>query len=393
MARKAKEVVKLRFKTLKNGEKSAYFDIYRNGVREYVWQEEHLLPETDDASIEHNRLIMSLFEERRRSLIAELTIDKSGIANRSFNTEMTLLQWLDIYSTELKGRATKTYVGGVKRLKDRIIAFNPDILLKDLDEHTVTSFYEFLHTQRSAVGDKLLGKGTISCLMKILGNCMNGAIRERLIDNNPCKGVLSACWRKKKSRNTTYVPMPELLKLIDTPFRLEYIKRAFLFCCFTGATPEMLQSLCWKHIYKKDGRIWAELKRSRVNKSKDIIVPLTDMAIECLPPRRRAKGSSVVFETRAQRVMESHLHEWAEKAGIETTPNFIIAKNTYAFLLLNNGADFYTAGYLMGYASTSYMKEYEGYLNGRHYDAVDKLDAALGQIIQDTANSNNAVLE
>lgn len=39
MGKKAKETVKLRFKTLKNGEKSAYFDIYRNGVREYLWQD------------------------------------------------------------------------------------------------------------------------------------------------------------------------------------------------------------------------------------------------------------------------------------------------------------------------------------------------------------------
>ena len=48
MGKKAKETVKLRFKTLKNGEKSAYFDIYRNGVREYLWQDGRLIPETDE---------------------------------------------------------------------------------------------------------------------------------------------------------------------------------------------------------------------------------------------------------------------------------------------------------------------------------------------------------
>lgn len=47
---KAKEIVKLRFKKLKNGEKSAYFDIYRNGVREYLWQNERLLQEDDDTA-------------------------------------------------------------------------------------------------------------------------------------------------------------------------------------------------------------------------------------------------------------------------------------------------------------------------------------------------------
>ena len=89
MVKKAKEIVRLRFRTLKNGEKSAYFDIYENGVRQYLWQEERLLPESDDASREHNSNVLQVLEERRRSLIAELTIDKSGIANRSFNTEIT----------------------------------------------------------------------------------------------------------------------------------------------------------------------------------------------------------------------------------------------------------------------------------------------------------------
>ena len=49
---KSKEIVKLCFKKLKNGEKSAYFDIYRNGVREYLWQEERLVPGLDEVTKE-----------------------------------------------------------------------------------------------------------------------------------------------------------------------------------------------------------------------------------------------------------------------------------------------------------------------------------------------------
>ena len=137
---KAKEIVKLRFKKLKNGEKSAYFDIYRNGVREYLWLEERLAPELDDAEKENNQKLMLLFEERLRSLIAELTIDKSGIANRSFNTDLTLLQWLDLYEVELSKRASRSYMRGYSKLKDYLSGFNADILLKDITEDFVVSF-------------------------------------------------------------------------------------------------------------------------------------------------------------------------------------------------------------------------------------------------------------
>ena len=146
---KAKEIVKLRFKKLKNGEKSAYFDIYRNGVREYLWQEERLVPELDEVTKENNQKLMLLFEERRRSLIAEMTIDKSGIANRAFNTDITLLQWLDIYEIELLQRASRSYMRGYSKLKDYLTGFNVDILLKDVNEDFVVSFFELVKTEQT----------------------------------------------------------------------------------------------------------------------------------------------------------------------------------------------------------------------------------------------------
>ena len=70
---KAKEIVKLRFKKLKNGEKSAYFDIYRNGVREYLWQDERLLPELDEVTKENNQKLM-LENPRARDPVRHLSL-------------------------------------------------------------------------------------------------------------------------------------------------------------------------------------------------------------------------------------------------------------------------------------------------------------------------------
>lgn len=376
MVKKAKEIVRLRFRTLKNGEKSAYFDIYENGVRQYLWQEERLLPESDDASREHNSNVLQVLEERRRSLIAELTIDKSGIANRSFNTEITLLQWIEVYRKELSTRACHSYMCGLSKLKDYLSGFNEGILLKDVNEETAVSFYEYLKAHKCTNNeDHTLGEGSIWYLLKILGNCLNGAIRARYIDTNPCRGMLSVCRKRQKKRGLECLSKNELIKLIDTPYRMEFIKRMFLFACFTGATPETLRLLRWKHIYKKDGRTWAILKQTR--SGKDIAVPLTEIAIACLPPRRRAKGSCYVFEFRTEMVMRYHLNNWRTEAGITTSLRFITARNTYASLLLNADADFYTAGYMMGFSSTKYMEEYEGYLNGKNYDAVAKMDDIL----------------
>lgn len=381
---KAKEIVKLRIKKLKNGEKSAYFDIYRNGVREYLRQEERLLPEGDDTAKEHNQKLMLLFEERRRSLIAELTIDKSGIANRSFNTNITLLQWLDLYEVELSQRASRSYMRGYSKLKDYITGFNADILLKDVTEDFVISFFDYLKAQPCTNhNEKTLSFESCWDMLKKLGNSMNGAIRERYIDANPCHSLLAVCLKKKKKRPLVCLSHEELLKLIDTPYRKEYVKRQFLFACFTGSTPKTIESLCWKHIYKKEGRTWAILRQSR--SGRDIEVPLSDMAVACLPPRRRAKGSSHVFECRQHTILAINNENWRKEAGIETPLNYIVAKNTYASLLLGAGADYYTAAYMMGFCTTDYMEEYEGYLNGKRYDSVEKMDIVFSDIIKESA--------
>ena len=392
MGKKAKEIVRLRFRTLKNGEKSAYFDIYENGVRQYLWQEERLLAGSDDASLEHNSNVMQVLEERRRSLIAEFTIDKSGIANRSFNTDITLLQWIDTYRKELSTRACHSYMCGLSKLQDYLYSYNGSMLLKDVNEETAVSFYEYLKTRKCTNNeDHTLTEGTIWYLLKMLGNCLNGAIRARYIDTNPCRGILSVCRRRQKKRGLECLSKNELIKLIDTPYRMAFVKRVFLFACFTGATPETLGLLQWKHIYKKDGRIWAILKQTR--SGRDIAVPLSKMAIACLPPRRRAKGSCPVFEFRTGMVMRYHLNNWRKEAGITTSLSFITARNTYASLLLGADADFYTASYMMGFSSTKYMEEYAGYLNTNNYDAVAKMNDLLGCIVDIISPNTTSITE
>ena len=389
MGKKAKETVKLRFKTLKNGEKSAYFDIYRNGVREYLWQDDRLIPETNEDAKKQNAAIMQKLEEKRRSLIAELTIDQSGIADRSFNTGLMLTEWIDVYKEELGQRATKYYLQGVEVLKRRLEDFKPGLLLKEVDEDTITSFYEFLQQQKTETNeDVTLTEGTIWNLLKKLGNCMNGAIRERLIDTNPCRNILSICRKKQNKRSLVCLSQQELIKLIDTPYRMPEIKRIFLFACFTGASICTIRQLLWKHIYNKDGRTWAILTQTR--SGKQIEIPLTDIAKACPPPRRRAKGSQPVFECKSKAVLYFHILDWGKEAGIKTPLNFRVAKNTYASLLLTADADFYTARYMMGFSTIGYMEEYEGYLNGKRYDDVEKLDAFMEGLVKPKPSSSNA---
>ena len=95
--------------------------------------------------------------------------------------------------------------------------------------------------------------------------------------------------------------------------------------------------------------------------------------------------------------MAIHHENWRKEAGIETPVNYIVAKNTYASLLLGAGADYYTAAYMMGFCTTDYMEEYEGYLNRKKYDSVEKMDSIFSGIAnllaKEPINKENVNLE
>ena len=47
----------------------------------------------------------------------------------------------------------------------------------------------------------------------------------------------------------------------------------------------------------------------------------------------------------------------------------------------------------MGFSAIGYMEEYEGYLNGKRYDDVEKLDAIMEGLAELSHTSTNAKSE
>jgi hypothetical protein len=94
MVRK-KEIVHVRFRQLKNGEKSIYFDIIKNNNRTYIKQDERLLPETCESNIHQNEKIRQVIDERKKKLVAELILDQGEMEDHSLSTDIRLVEWMD----------------------------------------------------------------------------------------------------------------------------------------------------------------------------------------------------------------------------------------------------------------------------------------------------------
>lgn len=89
--KKAKEPVRLRFKTLADGNKSIYLDIYRNGKRSYEFLKLYLVPETNPLQKQVNADTLKAANAIKAQRIIELANDEAGIKNTQRRADRFLM--------------------------------------------------------------------------------------------------------------------------------------------------------------------------------------------------------------------------------------------------------------------------------------------------------------
>lgn len=77
-----KEPIKIRRKSLKNGNISLYLDIYRNGKREYEFLKLYLIPEKNREDKERNRQTLQLANSIKAQKIVEMQNGEFGFKSQ-----------------------------------------------------------------------------------------------------------------------------------------------------------------------------------------------------------------------------------------------------------------------------------------------------------------------
>ena len=79
--RKTKEAIRLRRRTISNGNESLYLDIYVNGRRQYEYLKLYLVPEKNAQDKQKNRETLQLAEAVKSKRIVELQNGRFGFEN------------------------------------------------------------------------------------------------------------------------------------------------------------------------------------------------------------------------------------------------------------------------------------------------------------------------
>lgn len=364
---RAKEPVKIRFKQLKNGNKSVYLDIYKDGRRRVEYLKMYIIPDNAPNAKVLNENTMQAARVVQARRIMEITDSRAGLARRG-TSKMTIGSYLVALMEKKGGKKSRT---GVKMgiLAKHLQGWKMDgARLADIDKAFCLRFLENVKRRSWAESTKVM-------YMEKLIYALNEAVRADLIPLNPMDKVNKAERIKKPESTRIYLSVDEVRSLISTQCKSDKVKRAFLFACFCGLRRGDIERLKWGDIVETaDGR--REIHITMQKTQKQLILPLNDEAVKWLPERTYQPDMMPVFG-RLWSADVIYMKQWIEAAGITKPVCFHTSRHTFATLLLTYGADLYAVSKLLGHSNITVTQVYAKLIDKKKAEAANVLNGVF----------------
>lgn len=383
---KVKEPVKLRSKELKNGNKSLYLNIYRNGSRHYEFLKLYLVKGNTPEIRTRNENTLRAANAVKAERIMEIADSAAGITKSAHRGKMLLSELLDNYlkysmDHGCSNSREHTIMGANKHVM-KIANKNhySNIAVKDVGKDFCVGFADYLINEAVVNHpncNKRLTSNTQRSYFDHLTTVFNYAVQNDIIDINPTTKVPSHLKPKLQREVREYLVVDELERLIRTPCKKEELKRMFLFSCFTGLRASDVTGLRWGEIVEDDNG-GLEVCKIMKKTAQRVTVPLSKPAMNFLPIKKEGTSQfDYVYSLRDIRNMTSHIVEWAKDAGIKKHVTFHVARHTFATLVLTQGADIYTVSKLLGHSDVSVTQRYAKVIDKKKTEATHLLDNVL----------------
>ncbi|MCM1511324.1 MAG: site-specific integrase [Clostridium sp.] len=362
--------VRIRFKELKNGNKSIYLDIYINGVRKYEFLKLFLVPEVSAEARAKNEHTMQAANAIKAQRILDIANKKPEVALNE-KAKISLIEWLEEYRDMRYRLGKDSVLKSVKSATMYLEKYNRKVLLCDVDRDFIEGFIGFLEGVRFKKGEKQLSRRTISKHCETIRSALNVAVDMQILSRNP---VTSFNWSSiggREEMKREYLTIDELKRLAETPCKREAVKNAFLFSCFCGLRISDVRGLLWKNIIPEGAKLNIEFTQKKTGTV--VYFPLSKPAASYLP-LQRGLDTDYVFNLCSDVAITKALKDWTAAAGITKHVTFHVARHTFATLTLTLGSDIYTTSQLMGHSNVNVTQIYGKIIDKKKIEAVYKVD-------------------
>lgn len=349
---KAKEPIRFRFKTLKNGNTSIYLlkydpDTDANHHYSYEHLKLFLVPEVDEAARVQNINTMQAANAIKAQRLIEYANGKAGLkTKRRLAKNLLLIDWIKKYRDEKqKLGQSKSNAVTINNVLLHLIKYKGDkVTMAQVTKEYCKGFVLYLAngktigTDKPTFGqhhEKPMAKSTARLYFNTFVTALNEAVREGVLEMNPTAKLKKEEKKpiQRGSAQRGFLEVEEVKALANTPCPDPTVKMAFLFSCFCGLRISDIKTLKWGEIKSRsDG--WV-IEKLQVKTQQAINVPLSANALEWLPDRGQAKDESLVFALPSYFTINRYVKRWAKEAEIKKDVTFHIASHSKIFYLLN----------------------------------------------------------
>jgi site-specific recombinase XerD len=247
-----------------------------------------------------------------------------------------------------------------------------DYPLKEVDYAFLRSYEQFLMIDRSCQHNSAMKR------MKELRKIILEAKRMNLILSDPFDNYTISIQRTEREF-LSLAEIESIENLDSLPTRLQKIRRAFLFQCYTGISFTDLAHLTKKDIVIDDrGVKWIKFHRKKTGTSSN--VPLLPKALSILNEQDYKKSPGPLFDVPSNQKFNVYLKEIADKAGIDKVLTSHVGRHTFATTVtLSNGVSIETVAKMLGHRKLSTTQVYARVLDSKIAEEMSTLEAKFGE--------------
>lgn len=387
IAVKTKENPKLQQNTLSDGRVSLYLEFYLGRTQ---WVDEatgktkvkhdrrkeslnlYLIatPRTP-AERQKNKEVLQLAGEIRAEREQQLKADRTGKRIKTSLKKINLFDFMDNYVTGYTKKDIRVIACVIDHFKKFITESYPmyakTLKPEQLNRNIVAGFVEYLTGYCKGDG----AKSYYQRFKKVI----NAAIDQDIIAKNPCKGIV--CKGDDQALRKDILSIEEVEQLIATTYTGQNpnVRRAFIFCLYTGLRFCDVSQLQYKNVdYTNRLLSFEQAKTKGHSASSGVVIPLNDGLISLVgtPPEEGGK-EALIFELPSSTMCLKALRHWTARAGIDKHITWHCARHSFAVNILNNGANIKTVASLLGHSGLKHTEKYTRAVDSLKEAAINSL--------------------
>ena len=390
---KAKELIKIKFKKLANGNQSIFLEKYdgykttgtlqdgspkTQALRKYEFLNLYLLPDTA-ANKTANEATLKLANTIKAQRVVDMNTQNSEL---KFKKKVVNINLIDYVS----GIANKAFADTNKKRSEyytfnslayHLKAYKGDkVNINDIDKVYINGFITYLKTAKNGNFENqkiqpTISQNTAHKLFAKFSTTIKKAVQDDIIETNPIDKIDNKTKPKTLPSKREYLTIDEIKTLIATDCKKADIKNAFLFCCLVGIRFENVKNIKWGDIVTdSNGDTTLSYKQIKVNTFETL--PISNEAVSFLPIRASQKPTDKVYHLPKNETTNEALETWATAAKINKKITFHVSRHTAATLQLSLDTPIETVSKLLGHSKISTTQIYAKIIDESKKTAVNK---------------------